>query len=157
MPASVPSSLPRRIALVVAAMFAIVFGLQIGDRLFAGGLSAPLDFTAFWTAGRIGIEGGNVYDGAAVHDVQRGLGLNDTAIMMWNPPWTLTLVMPLGLLPFRMAYGAWALLHILLMLASAELFWCGLGGLGGGLRLGGKGRPQGLNPLSFCWRGEAQG
>jgi len=118
----------RRAALAAGALLALILGVLVLSRLFDGGLAAPLDFTAFWTAGRLGADGANAYDAASVHELQRGLGLNDTAIMMWNPPWTLTLVMPLGLLPFRTAYGAWVLLHIGLMAAAAELLWRGLGG-----------------------------
>lgn len=118
----------RQVALAIGVLAALVLSVIVFIRLFDGSLAAPLDFTAFWTAGKIGAEGGNAYDAARVHELQRGLGLDDTAIMMWNPPWTLTLVMPLGLLPFRTAYGFWVLLHIGLMIASAELLWRGLGG-----------------------------
>jgi hypothetical protein len=45
--------------------------------------------------------------------------------MMWNPPWVLTLVMPFGLLPFAPGYAVWALVHIGLVILSAELLWRG--------------------------------
>jgi hypothetical protein len=126
--ASVPPSPLRRIALAIAAVVALAAGAASFDRLFAAGLPAPMDFAAFWTAGKIGLDGGDVYDGAAVRDVQRGLGLDTTAIMMWNPPWALTLVLPLGWFPFKTAYAIWVLLNIGLLIASADLLWRGLGG-----------------------------
>jgi len=123
-----PSPPLRRAALAVAALVALAVGAASFERLFAAGLPAPMDFAAFWTAGKLGLERGNVYDGAAVREVQRGLGLDATAIMMWNPPWTLSLVLPLGWFPFRTAYALWVLLNIGLLIASADLLWRGLGG-----------------------------
>jgi hypothetical protein len=128
MPAANASSPIRRAAFAVAGLLALGLGVRVVDHLFSGGLPAPMDFAAFWTAGQIGLAGGNVYDAAAVRDVQRGLGLNETAVMMWNPPWTLALVLPLGLLSFPTAYRCWVLLNIALTIASAEMLWRGLGG-----------------------------
>jgi len=121
MPTANTNPMLRRAALAVAGIAALAVGFPAFEKLFAGGLPAPMDFAAFWTAGQIGHAGGNVYDAAAVQQVQRGIGLNDTAIMMWNPPWTLTLVLPLGWLSFPAAYGLWVVVNIGLMLASAEL------------------------------------
>ena len=128
MPNSRSSPTLRRAALAIAAVAALAVGFPALEKIFAGGLPAPMDFAAFWTAGQIGCAGGNVYDAAAVQQVQRGIGLNDTAIMMWNPPWTLTLVLPLGWLSFPAAYGLWVLVNIGLMLASAELLCRAIGG-----------------------------
>ena len=118
MPAGAETSTIRRLVLGAGVLLVLALAGLVVDRLFTGTLAAPFDFTEYWTAGRLNANGENPYDGTKMRDVQRSLGLDDTAIMMWNPPWTLTLVMPLGLLPFRMAYGAWVLLHVGLMLAS---------------------------------------
>lgn len=120
---------PLRSSLLAAgAVVAVCAGVAQLDRLFRGGLNAPLDFAEYWTAGALNAGGRDPYSGANVRAVQRGLGLDDTAIMMWNPPWVLTLVMPLGLLPFRIAYGVWVLLHLALVVVSAELLWRTFGG-----------------------------
>jgi hypothetical protein len=43
--------------------------------------------------------------------------------MMWNPPWTLTLVMPFGLLDARVAQLLWLICGFVLIAVSAELSW----------------------------------
>lgn len=128
MPAAPKPTLLRRAALAVAALVALGLGATKLNRLLDGGLPAPMDFAAFWTAGQIVAHSGNPYDSAAVREVQRGIGLNETAIMMWNPPWALTFVIPLGVLPFPTAYAVWLLVQLGLMLAGTELVWRGLGG-----------------------------
>ena len=122
-PAVAPPTLFRRALLAVGVVVALAAGAAQFDRLFRGGLNAPLDFAEYWTAGWLNIHGHNPYSGANVRAAQRDLGLNDTAIMMWNPPWALTLVMPLGAMPFRTAYGVWIVFQLALIVASVELLW----------------------------------
>ncbi|MEO2088280.1 MAG: glycosyltransferase 87 family protein, partial [Gemmataceae bacterium] len=50
------------------------------------------------------------------------------AVMMWNPPWTLTLAMPLGALPPRAGQLVWLLLGIAAVGGSAWLVWDCYGG-----------------------------
>lgn len=121
-------STSRRVLLVVGVVAVVVVCAWQLEKLFRGGLNAPLDFAEYWTAGNLNANGENPYSGANVRAVQRGLGLDNTAIMMWNPPWALTLVMPVGLLPFRSAYGVWVLVNLALVVASVELLWRSFGG-----------------------------
>src|SRR5262249_58954292 len=47
----------------------------------------------------------------------------DQPIMMWNPPWTLSVTMPFGLLDFAVGRRLWFLLHLLLILTCADWLW----------------------------------
>ncbi len=124
-----PSAVRRGLLWAGGGVVLIVAGVVL-DGLFRADLQAPLDFAEYWVAGWLNLHCQNPYDGTLVRDTQRALGLDATAIMMWNPPWALTLVMPVGALPFRAAYGAWILLNLGLVLLSAELLWRGFGGPG---------------------------
>jgi hypothetical protein len=121
----------RRLAVGVAAAAAAGLGGLVLTRLTADQVQVPLDFAEYYTAGHLNLYGRNPYDGGNVRPFQHDLGLRDTAIMMWNPPWTLTLVMPLGALPFRAAYALWVLLNLGLLVVAAELLWRGFGGPSG--------------------------
>jgi hypothetical protein len=116
--------------LVVVGVVAIVAcaGMVL-DKLFRGGLPAPFDFTAFWIAGQLLTSGRNPYDPALIRPMQLALGMDDTAVVAWYPPWGLVPMMPLGFADFRTAYGFWVLAHIVLVIGSAELLWRGLGGV----------------------------
>jgi hypothetical protein len=126
-PVATPSTFRRALVAVGVVVVALAGASQL-DKLFRGGLNVPLDFAEYWTAGALNADGRDPYSGANVRAVQQSLGLNDTAIMMWNPPWVLTLVMPLGALPFRSAYGVWIVFQLALIVAAVELLWRTYGG-----------------------------
>ena len=50
-------------------------------------------------------------------------------VMMWNPPWTLTLVMPLGLLACHWAHLIWLILSLTILLVGADFLWRFYGGV----------------------------
>ena len=43
--------------------------------------------------------------------------------MMWNPPWALVLVTPLGLLPANAAHFVWLAGQLAAVLAAAGMLW----------------------------------
>ena len=47
--------------------------------------------------------------------------------MMWNPPWALPAVLPLGLLPAREAQLLWLLVHLIVIGFCADRLWLMLG------------------------------
>ena len=49
-------------------------------------------------------------------------------LLMWNPPWTLPLVLPFGLLPPHLARVLWLLLSFAAVLAAADAAWIDYGG-----------------------------
>jgi hypothetical protein len=131
-----PQPFARRLLLVAGVVTCVAFGGIIGVNLFRGdGTHVPIDFTAFWAAGHLAAHGHNPYDPVAVRAVQQQTGLrSDVAVMMWNPPWTLALALPFGLLPFTPAYGLWALSQIGLVVAAAALLWRSLAAGNGAAR-----------------------
>jgi hypothetical protein len=52
----------------------------------------------------------------------------DRAIMMWNPPWTLPLLIPMGLVPLRVAQFLWLVLQLTLVARSVNVLWNLYGG-----------------------------
>ncbi len=89
----------------------------------------PDDYVEYWAAGRLAVTGGNPYSAEQLLPLQQAAGRDtDEAIMMWNPPYTLAVAMPLGLLPPRTGQVAWLLLSLLAVAASAVLLWKTYGG-----------------------------
>jgi hypothetical protein len=84
----------------------------------------PHDFVEYWAAGHLQATGGNPYDPERLYELQRdhiGWDPVGQAIMMWNPPWTLSFVTPLGLLPWRTAMMVWLVARLAMLIVSAWL------------------------------------
>jgi Glycosyltransferase family 87 len=108
-----------RSSVLVAALFALAV-------LFATlPISWPLDdFAEYWAAGRLNAVGANPYDTSLMLDEQRNIGWDaPQPVMMYNPPWTLAIAMPMGALDFGVARSVWLPLQILIILWSAATWW----------------------------------
>src|SRR5262245_19868791 len=99
----------RRLLTVVAIVVAaVVLVAQVRRLLADPTIWPPDDFIEYWAAAKVTLAGGNPYDPAQLLPLQTANGRDtDQAIMMWNPPWSLAFVLPLGLLPAREAQLLW--------------------------------------------------
>ena len=94
------------VALVVGA------GVLLLPLLNDPGIWPPDDYVEYWAAGRLNLHGQNPYSPELLLPLERGAGRDtDEAIMMWNPPWTLSVAMPLGALPARLGQFVWLFLQ----------------------------------------------
>jgi hypothetical protein len=98
--------------------------------LAATNIRWPLeDFVEYWAAGRLNATGANPYNPAAMLEEQQRVGWTDAApVMMYNPPWTLALAMPMGAVEFRLGRSIWLPLQLFLTLWSASRLWILYGG-----------------------------
>ncbi len=120
---------PRRTRLLCAALALAAATLAWRLTISPDALDLPLyDFAEYWAAGRLAAAGASPYDAAAVGELERQAGRDCEPLLMWNPPWTLPLVVPFGLLPPRLAHGLWTLLSFVLLLAAADVLWIEYGG-----------------------------
>jgi hypothetical protein len=97
-----------------------------GFDAYLGGFGSvgSQDFAGYWSAARLAMNGGNPYSPAALLAVERAAGWSrDDALMVWNPPWTWTLLMPIALVPFRVATFIWLLFQVGLLLVCGFFLW----------------------------------
>jgi len=114
-------------ALFVAALGFI--GWKGSQLLSDTSIFPPDDYVEYWAAGRLNAQGLNPYDGELLLPLEREAGRDtDEPVMMWNPPWTLTLAMPIGLLPARAGQMLWLAVSLVLVVASADRLWSLYGG-----------------------------
>src|ERR1700687_1555271 len=107
-------STTRRVVLFggLTALIALA-AWQVTQLLSDPAILPPDDFVEYWAAGRLNAAGENPYDPEKLLPLERQAGRDtDEAVMMWNPPWTLLLVMPFGLLPARFSQLLWLALHL---------------------------------------------
>ena len=121
---------PRRPYLLGGALAAAIL-LLVGQVALTPQAFAALpmhDFVEYWAAGRLTLQGENPYDIERMEQTQRDAGRTDEGILMWNPPWTLPLVLPFGLLDVRSAHLIWMALHFLVLGSCADRLWRLYGG-----------------------------
>src|SRR5260370_10073385 len=133
-PPRAPKISSLRLILMVAALAlaALLLIQQIGRRLADRSIMPPDDFVEYWAAGRLNLHGKNPYKAENRLPLEREAGResfpldpsgHESAIMMWNPPWTLTVVMPLGWLDARLGQLVWLLLNLAIILFCADWIW----------------------------------
>ena len=82
------------------------------------------DSIAYWSAGRLLLEGQDPYDATAVLDLERQLGYSDAKpLVLRTPPWSLALVLPLGLMSAFWAWVAWVSFSLAALVLSLRLCW----------------------------------
>jgi hypothetical protein len=112
--------------LVIVALIAVIalLALQFRSLLADRSILPPDDFVEYWAAGRLNAQGQNPYDPDKLLPLERSIGRDtDEAIMMWNPPWTLAVAMPFGLMDGRAAQLLWLLLGFLFIGGGADWLW----------------------------------
>lgn len=113
--------------LLAPALLAAVLALlawEVAHLLDDPTVWPPDDFVEYWAAGRLCLTGGDPYSPAQLLPLEQGAGrATDEAVMMWNPPWTLPVVMPIGALPARVAQLTWLLVGIAAVGLSAAALW----------------------------------
>jgi hypothetical protein len=120
----------RTLLLVAVLLAAVVFiGWKAASLLDDPSIFPPDDFVEYYAAGQLNAEGKNPYDGNLLLPIERAAGRDtDEPIMMWNPPWTLTLAMPVGLLKARVAQLLWLAVSLVLVVWCADRLWAEYGG-----------------------------
>jgi hypothetical protein len=109
-----------------------VIGWKGSNLLADPSVFPPDDFVEYWAAGHLNAFGQNPYDGSLLLPLEREAGRDtDEPVMMWNPPWTLSLAMPIGLLKARAAQLLWLAISLALVVGCADRLWALYGGPAG--------------------------
>lgn len=87
------------------------------------------DFAGYWASGRLLLDGDNPYSAEKVLATQRSLGWSEDApLVVYNPPWVLTLLLPFCIPSFDLAKAAWLGCSLFLILFCADRLWVIYGG-----------------------------
>lgn len=112
-------------ALLVCALLACAALLAVrGPQLLDPRVLGVADFVEYWSAGRLNLNGENPYAAEPLLRLQQAAGWDESRpIPMWNPFWTLALVMPLSALPFGIARLLWLLVQGGIVIGCADFLW----------------------------------
>jgi hypothetical protein len=101
----------------------------------------PDDYVEYWAAGKLNRLGQNPYDPLLLYPLERfealrtemddeafGPTINEKAVMMWNPPWTLVVAQPLGMLKPRVGQFVWLGISFSILIFCSLQLWRIYGG-----------------------------
>jgi hypothetical protein len=120
----------RRVLTVAAlALMAFVLMGQFRHLLDDPTIWPPDDFVEYWAAAKLTLAGKNPYDPNLLLPLEQFAGREtDKAVMMWNPPWSLAVVLPLGFIPAREAQLLWLAVNLLAIGYCGDRLWLLFGG-----------------------------
>lgn len=82
------------------------------------------DFVVYWATGQQLLHHQNPYDAVAMGQLEHAAGFTGKgSFYMRNPPWSLPLTLPLGLLSARAAALPWSLALLALLIVAIAVFW----------------------------------
>jgi glycosyl transferase family 87 len=122
---TIPKALLRKLILVCTIFAqAFVFSLALGQQKSTGQTQAVNDFVEYWAVGRLLLLGQDPYSPAGLLELQKSVGwTEDKPLIMWNPPWVASFVLPFGFLSYSAGQFAWLLLNTFLIFFSATELW----------------------------------
>ncbi len=129
--ASLNNRFSARIVFDLIILFAcILIFLRISAIFTTPSRLASDDFVEYWSAAKIILQHGNPYEPEQMSAVQASIGRpHDTPpLMMLNPPWALTVMIPFALLPYGISRAVWFLVQLGLVFLSASVIWRLVGG-----------------------------
>ena len=112
------------LALLTVALAMVLISIGMMAR-------APLhnDFVEYWAAARVLLAGGDPYSPSAILTAELSTGFaGKQPLLMWNPPWTLPLILPFGALSYAQASTVWLLLNLAIVFTCADSLWREYGG-----------------------------
>jgi hypothetical protein len=113
---------------VACGLAIMITALYLAVIPFIRSLSVSRDFVFYWAAGQQVLHHLNPWDARMMGQVEHAAGFTaQGSYYMRNPPWSLPLALPLGLLPARVAALPWSLLMLALAVFSARTLWAMLG------------------------------
>jgi hypothetical protein len=112
----------------LALTLVVVF---LGILPLIGRIAGSRDFVVYWATGQQLLHHANPYDPAAMSRLEHEAGFTGTgAYYMRNPPWSLPLALPLGLVSARFGALPWSAMVLALLWLSVRLLWRSVGAPG---------------------------
>ena len=110
--------------IVGAALLALLIWFIASRQQQIRSSAADRDSIAYWAAAKLLAHHQNPYSAASVLDLQRTQGYAaDKPLVLRTPPWSLWMVLPLGLLDAYWAWVAWLAILLASLILSMRISW----------------------------------
>jgi len=116
---------PELFVISICALALALMAVGISVSVLGNYSIGTTDFVEYWASAHQLKNHANPYAADAILDIERSLGhpLGEPALVMWNPPSALLLILPLGFFSPRVGHLLWLLLLLASLVASVQLIW----------------------------------
>ncbi|MCB0310183.1 MAG: hypothetical protein KDD42_03040, partial [Bdellovibrionales bacterium] len=104
-----------KVFIVVCFLFVCLYSLIF---FFSPDEIGRIDLAQYWTSAYLVRHGENPYDENRVRVLQSALFNFSSPVRMWNPPWILSPLLPLSLLPLELLAPLWLIIGVTLTFSS---------------------------------------
>jgi hypothetical protein len=113
------------LAIVGVTAVALAFSTLLLCVMPMANFAGSRDFVVYWAAGQQLVHHANPYDQTAIMRIERAAGLpaQNGTMYVRNPPWSLPLTLPLGLIGVKVATVLWSLALFACLLLSVRILW----------------------------------
>ena len=112
----------RRALTWVGLLFCLFLFYLESPLLTSGKMLQADDYVEYWAAGRLNLSGANPYSPEELAPLENQAGRYfQVPVMMWNPPYTLVIAMPLASLPYPVSRMIWLILNIALLFVGRRM------------------------------------
>jgi hypothetical protein len=113
-----PGWVARTLKFLLTALLLAMAAWQL--RNTAGGLPV-VDLVEYWSAASLLVHGENPYSPSQMMITEKSAGWSQAdPLLMWNPPWTLAFVAPMGWLSYRATYLLWLAINFVIVVVCAN-------------------------------------
>ena len=82
------------------------------------------DFISYWASGHLLLNGENPYSAESIMHVQQSVGwTKDEPLVMYNPPWTLTFILPFCAGDYFVAKFMWLIILLVILFICNHMLW----------------------------------
>jgi hypothetical protein len=111
---------PKR--LITLGLITVVCGVLFVAALMTAGALPVQDLAQYWSAAHLVRH--NPYSSQLVAQFERSHGIFvDPPLVLKNPPWAIPFILPLGIFSYQVAFAAWTLFSIVVVVACTGAMW----------------------------------
>ena len=114
-------------ARTIIIVLLIVVSVFLSRHLWVGHIGSDnriLDFVSYWASGCLLLSGENPYSAESILRVQQSVGwTKDEPLVMYNPPWTLTFILPFCAGDYFAGKLMWMIFLLGLLFISNHVLW----------------------------------
>jgi hypothetical protein len=110
----------KKIISIIPIIISLILIYFIGIGVYQSEIGL-IDSVQYWTGIKLLISGSNSYNSESVINLQKNLHIEHYPILLWNPPFILTLFSWMSFFSFRVAAFIWLVISIILVIKSVEI------------------------------------